>query len=87
MDDKGKLTGWTVFLILAGLGLVIAGGALASDSSLPTWLLIGGWIATMTALNNVIRKVHEKVREREIREEERSRLSGRQPPYRQGPPR
>lgn len=74
MNDQGKLTGWTEFLIVAGIGLALAGGALAPHNSLCTWLLIGAWGVTLTALNNVFRKVHDKVREREIREQERARL-------------
>jgi len=76
MNDNGKLTGWTSLLILAGIGLVLAGAALAPDNSLPTWLLVGGWGLTTMALNNVYRKVREKVREREIREDERRTLRG-----------
>lgn len=77
MNDQGKLTGWTAFLILAGVGLVLAGGALAPSGALYTWLLIAGWMVSMTAFNNVYRKVRDKVREREIRDEERARLTGR----------
>jgi hypothetical protein len=55
----------------------LAGGALAPDGQLYTWLLIAAWAVTMTALNNVYRKVRDKTREHEIRAEERNRLSGR----------
>ena len=77
MNDNGRLTGWTALLILAGIGLALAGGALAPDGQLYTWLLIAAWAVTMTALNNVYRKVRDKTREHEIRAEERNRLSGR----------
>ena len=70
MNDQGKLTPFTVLLILGGLGMALAGGILAPDT-LPTALLGGAWWATFLALNNVYRKVREKIREREIREEER----------------
>lgn len=77
MDDKGHLTAWTALLILAGMGLALAGGALAPDGALYTWLLAGGYAATLTALNNIYRRVRTKVREREIREQEQARLAGR----------
>ena len=77
MDDKGKMTGWTAFLVLAGIGLAIAGGALAPDHSVYTWLLVGAWGVTLTAFHNVYRKVHDKVTERAIREDERAKLAGR----------
>lgn len=76
MDDKGKLTGGTALLIVAGLVLVLIGGALAPDGQVYTWLLVGAWAATNAALNNIYRKVRTKVREREIREEEQRRLAG-----------
>ena len=78
MDDKGKLTGWTALLTVAGIGLMLAGGALAPDS-LPTYLMVAGWGLTLIALNNVYRKVRDKVAEREIREDERRRLGGLPP--------
>jgi len=78
MDDNGRLTGWTAFLILASIGLAFAGGWLAPDRSLPVWLLVGAWAAAVTAGNNIYRKVREKVRERQIREEERQRLGRRE---------
>ncbi len=77
MDDNGRFTGWTAFLILAGIGLAIAGGALAPDNSPYTWLLIAAWGVTLTALNNVYGKIRGKVREREIRDDERNRLTGK----------
>jgi hypothetical protein len=80
MSDDGKLTFWTAFLILAGIGLVITGAALAPDHSAATWLLVAAWAVTMTALNNVYGKVREKIREREIREQERHRAGGQGQP-------
>ena len=82
MDDKGKLTAWTALLIVAGTGLALAGGALAPDGKPYTWLLVGAWGVTLTAFNNIYRKVRDKVTEREIREDERRRLGG--PPPREG---
>jgi hypothetical protein len=73
MTAKGHLTGWTSLLILAGIGLSIAGVAMAPQT-LPTWLMAGGFAATWTALNNIYRPVRRAVREREIREDERARL-------------
>jgi hypothetical protein len=78
MDDKGKLTGWTALLIVAGMVLMIVGGWLAPDS-LPTFLMVAGWGVTFTALNNIYRKVRSKVDERQIREDERARLAGLPP--------
>jgi hypothetical protein len=78
MDDSGRLTGWTAFLILTGIGLLFAGAALAPDGSLYTWLLVAAYGVTLTALNNIHRKVRGKVREREIRDDERKRLAGRE---------
>ena len=40
MNSQGKLTGWTAVLILAGIGLAIAGAAL-SPATLPACLLVG----------------------------------------------
>lgn len=76
MNDKGLLTGWTALLVVAGFGLVVAGGALAPDGKLYVWLLIGAWCLTLTAFSNVYRKVRDKVTERAIRDDERRRLSG-----------
>lgn len=79
MNDNGRLTGWTAFLIVAGVVLALAGGALAPDSQVYTWLLVGAWITTNIALNNVYRKVRTKVDERQIREDERRRVAGLPP--------
>lgn len=77
MDDKGKLTAWTALLIVTGIILALIGGALAPDGKIYTWLLIGGWLCTSTALGNVYGKVRTAIRESEIREQERQRLGGR----------
>jgi hypothetical protein len=78
MNTRGHLTGCTSLLILAGLGLAIAGAAMAPDT-LPTWLMAGGFAATWFALNNIYGPVSRAVRDREIREDERGRLSRRMP--------
>ena len=78
MNDKGHLTGWTAFLIVAGIGMAIAGAVLAPDT-LPTFLLISGYGAVLIALNNVHGKIRSKMKEREIRDDERSRITGLPP--------
>ena len=80
MNDQGKLTGGTALLILASIALAGTGAALAPEHSWPIWLLIAGWITMFTALNTVYGTIRRKVREREIRDEERAKAShtGRQ---------
>ena len=78
MNAKGHLTGWTSLLILAGIGLSIADAAMAPET-LPTWLMAGGFIATWDALRNIYGPARRAVREREIRDDERARLSRRMP--------
>ncbi len=68
MNARGRLTGWTSLLILAGIGLSIAGVAMAPET-LPTWLMAGGFAATWNALNNIYGPARRAAREREIREE------------------
>ena len=77
MNDQGRFTGWTAFLILAGIVLALTGGWLAPDGKPYVWLLVGAYGVTLIALSNVYRKVREKVREREIRDQEQARLTGR----------
>jgi len=74
MKDNGQLTRWTAFLILAGLVLAFAGGVIAPDHAVWTWLLVAAWAVTFTALSNIYNTVRTSVRERQIREEERRRL-------------
>lgn len=76
MKNDGHLTGWTCLLLLAGLGLGAAGGILA-PATLPTWLLIGGWLAIFAAANNIYRPIRRWMQERDIRADERARLAGR----------
>ena len=78
MNDQGGFTGWTAFLILAGIALALTGGALAPDGSVYTWLLVAAWGVTLIALNNVYRKVRTKVDEAQIRADERARILGEQ---------
>jgi hypothetical protein len=88
MNDQGRLTGWTSFLILASLGLVIAAAAVSGSTlPLPVVLLYAAWLADFAVLNSVLRKIRDKRREHEIRTEERARMTGQQPPYRQERPR
>ena len=75
MNNQGKLTGGTNFLLLASIVLVIVGGAMAPDNQVYTWLLIGAFVACFTALNNVYLSVRTKVREAEIRQDERTKLA------------
>jgi hypothetical protein len=75
MNDRGRLTIWTAFLVLAGIALALAGAILAPDRALYTWLFVAAFGATWIAFSNVLRKVRDKVREREIRDEERARLT------------
>jgi membrane protein required for beta-lactamase induction len=75
MSAKGHLTGWTSLLILAGIGLAIAGAVMAPET-LPTWLMAGGFAATWNALNNIYGPVRRAAREHEIREDERARHAG-----------
>jgi hypothetical protein len=78
MDDKGHLTGWTALLLVAGIVLMLAGGGLAPDS-LPTYLMVAGWGVTLIAFNNIYRRVRTKVDERQIREDQRSQITGLPP--------
>src|SRR6516225_834278 len=75
MNNQGKLTGGTNFLLLASIVAAIVGGAMAPDNPVYTWLLIGAFVACFTALNNVYLSVRTKVREAEIRQDERTKLA------------
>lgn len=49
MTDNGRMNLGVSLLVLAGLGLMVAGGVLAPDN-LPTWLLLGGGVLLSWAL-------------------------------------
>lgn len=49
MTEHGNFSGLVSLLVLASLGLVIAGSVL-TPNTLPAWLLGGGWVAAYWAL-------------------------------------
>ena len=49
MTENGNFSGLVSLLVLASLGLTIAGSVLAPNN-LPAWLLGGGWMAAYWAL-------------------------------------
>jgi hypothetical protein len=51
MTEHGQFSGFVALLILASLGLSIAGAALA-PGTLPVWLMAGGWMACWWALSS-----------------------------------
>ena len=75
MKPDGKLTGWTALLILAGFGLGIVGAALAPPTT-PTLLLVLGWVCFVAAASNIYRPIRKYIAERDIRADERARLTG-----------
>lgn len=75
MNDKGKLTGRTCLLVLAGLALTVTGSLLAPPGKPYVWLLCGGWAAMAFAFTSVYLKARGVIREQQIRADERSQLS------------
>jgi hypothetical protein len=51
MNRHGNFSGFVALLVLASLGLTLAGSALAPET-LPVWLMAAGWTASWWALTS-----------------------------------
>jgi hypothetical protein len=61
MNDKGNMTAGVAVLMLAGLGLLVAGSILSANT-LPADLLAGGGICLLNALNRIFVRARAHLR-------------------------
>ena len=71
MSEHGKPSGLVSLLILASLGLAIAGSALA-PGTLPVWLIAGGWAASWWAMSAYYTAVRRLL---DLRDSERGKVT------------